>query len=350
MLELPADGPGDGRTIDVVLRPMATVVGRIVADKPLPPQAALTITTRQAGAVDGLLAETGISNVPLEPDGRVPLRRPAARRVVQDPGQGLHPGGPRDQAAQRFRAIRARRQPQAQGRRGRRPRHLRRPDRQAGRGAGEEAGSEAARRADHRADRRPRRAAGGGSRGDGSRTSTRRRPATSRPGSMPSSRASPPWVAGRFIDWDRPIPETATRKATTGRDGRFRLEGIGAEQWVTLGLAGDASAGVRLEVATRAMEPIAAKGFPNNEGPGSRTIFGGRLHPRRRARPAGRGRRQGRQDRRPAGRCRGPELPLRRLGLRRHHDPPDQGRRARPVPPRRAAQGRGEPVDRRPRG
>ena len=84
----------------------------------------------------------------------------------------------------------------------------------------------------------------------------------------------PPQVAGRHIAWDRKAPETATREARTDRDGRFRVEGLGAERVVMLTLQGDAIAQASIDVATRPMAPIVAPGFSNSYGPGAVTIYG----------------------------------------------------------------------------
>ena len=84
----------------------------------------------------------------------------------------------------------------------------------------------------------------------------------------------PPWVAYRHADDDRKAPERATRQATTDKDGRFRLDGFGADRVVRLEIQGETIACTTIEVATRKMEPVPARGFSNTFGPGTRTIYG----------------------------------------------------------------------------
>jgi beta-lactamase regulating signal transducer with metallopeptidase domain/protocatechuate 3,4-dioxygenase beta subunit len=85
---------------------------------------------------------------------------------------------------------------------------------------------------------------------------------------------SPPWVTANVIDWEKRIPENATKEAVTNEDGRFRLEGVGAERNVELELRGDPIALNRIEVVTRRMAPLPAPGFGNQYGPGSQTVYG----------------------------------------------------------------------------
>jgi protocatechuate 3,4-dioxygenase beta subunit len=87
-------------------------------------------------------------------------------------------------------------------------------------------------------------------------------------------KAEPPWVAVRHVEYDSKVPERATRQATTDNDGRFRLEGLGAERVVALELQGGRTAFTTIEVATRKMGPMAAAGFANMYGPGKQTIYG----------------------------------------------------------------------------
>jgi beta-lactamase regulating signal transducer with metallopeptidase domain/protocatechuate 3,4-dioxygenase beta subunit len=85
---------------------------------------------------------------------------------------------------------------------------------------------------------------------------------------------SPPWVAANLIDWDRKTPEKAQKEATTDRDGRFRLDGIGGERNVELSVRGDTIAYKQIDVVTRPMTPMPAPGFGNQYGPGTGTIYG----------------------------------------------------------------------------
>ena len=83
-----------------------------------------------------------------------------------------------------------------------------------------------------------------------------------------------PWTMNDLADWHESAPEGATREATTDRDGRFRLRGIPPERLVALKLAGDSIARTTIYVATRKMDPILARGFANQNGPGAQTIYG----------------------------------------------------------------------------
>ena len=85
---------------------------------------------------------------------------------------------------------------------------------------------------------------------------------------------SPQWITASVIDWQKHIPDNATKEAVTDADGRFRLTGIGAERNVDLELRGDLIALNRIEVVTRKMPPMAAPGFGNQYGPGSQTVYG----------------------------------------------------------------------------
>ena len=87
-------------------------------------------------------------------------------------------------------------------------------------------------------------------------------------------KGEPPWVVARHIDWERKAPETAAREATTDADGRFRLAGFGAERAVSLGFRGDTIAYTTIDVVTRTTDPVQARGFSDNHGPGPETIYG----------------------------------------------------------------------------
>jgi beta-lactamase regulating signal transducer with metallopeptidase domain len=77
-------------------------------------------------------------------------------------------------------------------------------------------------------------------------------------------RGEPPWVAYRHLDEDK---ETPSAKAETDAQGRFRIEGLGAEKVVTLSIEGPKIAYTHLDVVTRRDEPFPAHGFTNSWGP-----------------------------------------------------------------------------------
>jgi len=83
-----------------------------------------------------------------------------------------------------------------------------------------------------------------------------------------------PWIVAQVIDWDRKTPEAKGRKATTDADGRFRIEGLGAERVVRLSLRGETIAFDEIEVVLRTTTPFPARGFSNHQGAGSETIYG----------------------------------------------------------------------------
>jgi beta-lactamase regulating signal transducer with metallopeptidase domain len=87
-------------------------------------------------------------------------------------------------------------------------------------------------------------------------------------------KGEPAWVARNHIDDSRKASEKATRQATTGQDGRFRLEGFGPDRVVGLELEGGTIAYAAIDVATRRMDPFPAQGFPNMHGRGHETIYG----------------------------------------------------------------------------
>lgn len=87
-------------------------------------------------------------------------------------------------------------------------------------------------------------------------------------------RGEPPWIVAKHVDANREAREAVRRKATTDADGRFRLEGLGAERVVKLTVEGGTIAATSIDVATRRMEPIPARGFRNQHGPGFRSIYG----------------------------------------------------------------------------
>jgi protocatechuate 3,4-dioxygenase beta subunit len=84
-------------------------------------------------------------------------------------------------------------------------------------------------------------------------------------------RGEPPWVAYRHLAEDKEKP---SGKAETDAQGRFRIEGLGAEKVVTLSFEGHTIAHTHVEIVTRRIEPFPARGFPNTCGPGTQTIYG----------------------------------------------------------------------------
>lgn len=78
-------------------------------------------------------------------------------------------------------------------------------------------------------------------------------------------------VAYRHLKEER---EEHRGKAETDAQGRFRLEGLGAEKVVTLSIEGPTVALTQLHVVTRRIEPFPARGFTNIYGPGTATIRG----------------------------------------------------------------------------
>ena len=70
-------------------------------------------------------------------------------------------------------------------------------------------------------------------------------------------------------------PEKATRQATTDQDGRFRLEGFGADRVVGLELEGGTIAyhDDRRRHAEDGPDS-GARAFANTYGPGNKTIYG----------------------------------------------------------------------------
>jgi Carboxypeptidase regulatory-like domain len=81
----------------------------------------------------------------------------------------------------------------------------------------------------------------------------------------------PPWVAYRYLENDTEKPPG---KAETDAQGRFRIDGLGAEKVVMLSIEGPAIAHTQLEVVTRRIEPLPAQGFTDSWGAGSKTVYG----------------------------------------------------------------------------
>ncbi len=87
-------------------------------------------------------------------------------------------------------------------------------------------------------------------------------------------KGEPPWTAYSHLGADVKIPESFRREVTTDNDGRFRFEGLGRERVVELTIKGDTVAYTSIDVVTRRTEPIPARGFPDNHGPGAQTVYG----------------------------------------------------------------------------
>ncbi len=88
-------------------------------------------------------------------------------------------------------------------------------------------------------------------------------------------RSEPPWTAADNLIDEPPItPEKKQPEATTDAQGRFQLEGLDAERVVNLRVWGATIAYNMIEVITRPTEPIPARGFPSQHGPGSQTVYG----------------------------------------------------------------------------
>jgi hypothetical protein len=78
-------------------------------------------------------------------------------------------------------------------------------------------------------------------------------------------------VAYRHLEEDKEKPPG---KAETDAQGRFRIEGPGAEKVVTLSIEGPTVAHTQFTVVTRPIEPFPARGFGYNYGPSTETIYG----------------------------------------------------------------------------
>jgi protocatechuate 3,4-dioxygenase beta subunit len=88
-------------------------------------------------------------------------------------------------------------------------------------------------------------------------------------------RGEPPWTAYSHLNAEPPIkPEEERLTATTDAQGRFRIDGLGAEQIVSLKVQGPTIAHTSLRVVTRRMEPVPAKGFPTNYGSEGESVLG----------------------------------------------------------------------------
>jgi hypothetical protein len=80
-----------------------------------------------------------------------------------------------------------------------------------------------------------------------------------------------PWVAYRLLEKDQEKP---SNKAHTDAQGRFRLEGSGADKVVSFFIEGTTVAHTKFRVVTRQIEPFPARGFGFDYGPSTETIYG----------------------------------------------------------------------------
>jgi protocatechuate 3,4-dioxygenase beta subunit len=79
------------------------------------------------------------------------------------------------------------------------------------------------------------------------------------------------WLAYKHLEKDE---ENPSGKAETDAQGRFRLEGLGAEKVVSLFIEGPTVAHTKVRVVTRQIEPFPARGFGYEYGPSTDTIYG----------------------------------------------------------------------------
>jgi beta-lactamase regulating signal transducer with metallopeptidase domain len=273
VLELPPDGPRDGQELAVVLRPNATVAGRLVGDK-LPARAGVRISTARAGSADGFLGQVPIASVSLEADGRFRFTGlpPGGSYTVEAVDPLVHSVGRMEPPAFKAFELAARLSP----------------------GAGEvvELGT-----FDVKLGKKvevP--AAEAGKAGPLDVPITGRvldlegRPVVGvsvkveafykppsgdlTPWLDAVKKGEPPWTAFHNIIGSSEVPKAAGREATTDHDGRFRLEGFGAERVVVLRLTGETVAATDVHVVTRKLDPIGATGFASHYGPGSQTVYG----------------------------------------------------------------------------
>ena len=86
----------------------------------------------------------------------------------------------------------------------------------------------------------------------------------------------PPWTVYKHLDREpnETLREKKLLEAATDQQGRFRIEGLGAEKVVDLSIEGPTIAYSMMNVITRRIDPIAAKGFSSRYGGGTQMVYG----------------------------------------------------------------------------
>jgi RNA polymerase sigma factor (sigma-70 family) len=88
-------------------------------------------------------------------------------------------------------------------------------------------------------------------------------------------RGDPPWIAYNHLHYELPIaPDEKRPTATTDTQGRFGFNGLAAESLVEVVIHGPTIAYTPLKIVTRRIEPIPARGFMSQHGPGFQTVYG----------------------------------------------------------------------------
>ncbi len=271
LLTIPADGPRDGPEITVTLRPTATLTGRLVDAKGNPARGGVRINLKRAG--EEFFQYLPVATGELDADGRFrcelippggPYRVEAVNRLIHSYGKPMEPDAFKDFVLAEGLQVE--------------------PDQAVDVGSfdvnsikrvGDAPAAKAARPdvpiTGRVVDLEGRPVAGVSVRVGGVRVP---KGDDLTPWLDGVGRGEPPWVAYRHINSERKAPEAASREATTDVDGRFRLSGFGPDRVVELKLQGGTIAYAEIDVATRRMEPIAARGFRNQHGPGSLSIYG----------------------------------------------------------------------------
>ncbi len=87
-------------------------------------------------------------------------------------------------------------------------------------------------------------------------------------------RGEPSWTAFQHLESAETTRTDSKRQTTTNPEGRFRFEGIEAERVVHLTVQGSTIGYAKLDVITRPIEPIHAKGSPSNYGSEAQRVYG----------------------------------------------------------------------------